>query len=1341
MGRRSRASRAATVLVAVWFLLIGASAAGAAAREELLQIPPDSVAPGSEAGELNNPRDATAAPTTGHIYISERPNARISEFTAWGAFVKAWGWDVAPGAVDEEQEVRVRGSEGQFKLSFEGDTTTDLSFDAGATEVEAALHALPAIATGGGGVTVSGGTGATGAEVRVYVVRFDTGPLAGNDVAQLVASNGTVPLAGVPLPGASVRTRANGTPGGVELESCTTASGCQAGDAGNGPGQFNLPKGIAIDANGDLYVFENPLGAETLRLQKFNSEGKLLWMIGGGVNQGGGVPANPGNICTAAHIANGDTCGAGTPGTGPREFSTTSLRNFIVYSSTANALLVGDKDRIQEINPDGSFKGQIAFEGALEEFDEKTVSALEVDSAGNIYLAFSATEDVFKLSAAGVKVGSPYPVKDPVALTVDAEDILYVVEGDTEPEDPVGAPDEVIGFAVSADCITGMCPGDGFARPPGAIALNDLGDNLCAGSESPGNLYAVAFQSGSASYLKGYGTPPIGCEPPPPAPPEVIDQFAVSADTDGALVQAQINPRFWQDTTYFVQYGTKPCSEGGCTKEQPAPPGLLLTANSINAPLRTAGVFLGGLSPNTTYFYRFVAVSTGGGPTVGAEASFTTFAEEDGPPPCPANEAFRIGPSAKLPDCRAYEMVSPLEKGNGDVQVRDINNQHQSSISGERFTYSSPTPFDGSDAGPMISQYLAERHPPGDPQEGWTSEPLSPARTRALDVGPLERLKNEFKLFSADLCQAWLRPTFDPPLTEDAIQGHFNLYRRENCGAAKGTYEALTTVEPEEVPPLEYNGLELQGLSADTTRTVYAANDSLTDDAPKAAKCPSGFGCYYQLYERDADGQLRFVCILPDGKAVDPSKEACYLGTARDSLGQGTGGSFENAVSADGRRIFWTAGVVEIGGEGLGGGQIYVRIDEDLNTPGDEKTIAVSKAAETLSGTNKSIYWTASENGTRAIFTTGALGSGADLYEFAVDTETTTLIAPDVLGLVGTSEDASRLYFVSTAALPGSGTNGEGKEAVGGGLNLYLRDEAGTSFIGTLAAADKGGLGFLSPFAEMPLGRLARTTPDGKHLAFTSTAPLTGFDNKDAITGTPAAEVFHYDADTDQLHCVSCNPTGIRPTAREEGGIWTAAQIPGYERALYASRLLSEDGRRLFFESFEALLPRDTNGQQDVYQWEEAGKGSCDSADSSFNPKAGGCVELISSGESPRESSFLDASPSGNDVFFATLSSLVPPDYGLVDIYDARVEGGFAYPEPVPPCEGEACQSPPPPPPAVTPASSAYVGPGNPKIQKKCPKGKRKAKKKGGKVRCVKKKKQGKKQGKRGSGAKGRAGR
>jgi hypothetical protein len=73
----------------------------------------------------------------------------------------------------------------------------------------------------------------------------------------------------------------------------------------------------------------------------------------------------------------------------------------------------------------------------------------------------------------------------------------------------------------------------------------------------------------------------------------------------------------------------------------------------------------------------------------------------------------------------------------------------------------------------------------------------------------------------------------------------------------------------------------------------------------------------------------------------------------------------------------------------------------------------------------------------------------------------------------------------------------------------------------------------------------------------------------------------------------------------------------------------------------------------------------------------------------------MDASPSGENVFIRTASSLVASDPGQYDAYDARVNGGFAQPAPRPPCEGQACQSPPAAPEALTPASSAFHGAGN----------------------------------------------
>ena len=197
---------------------------------------------GTGAGETNFPDKLATDPTSGHVYAAETGNSRISEFTAWGAFVKAFGWDVAPGPVNEQQEVRVRASAGQFRLSFGGSTTTDLAFDApgsGAGSVEAALQALPSIGGVGAEVAVSAVPGTpNGVTPYVYVIVF-RGSLAATNVAQITAADGSAPLSGgSPSTILEARTRAEGTAGGSGLESCTEESGCRAGSPGEEAGQL-----------------------------------------------------------------------------------------------------------------------------------------------------------------------------------------------------------------------------------------------------------------------------------------------------------------------------------------------------------------------------------------------------------------------------------------------------------------------------------------------------------------------------------------------------------------------------------------------------------------------------------------------------------------------------------------------------------------------------------------------------------------------------------------------------------------------------------------------------------------------------------------------------------------------------------------------------------------------------------------------------------------------------------------------------------------------------------------------------------------------------------------------
>jgi hypothetical protein len=132
---------------------------------------------------------------------------------------------------------------------------------------------------------------------------------------------------------------------------------------------------------------------------------------------------------------------------------------------------------------------------------------------------------------------------------------------------------------------------------------------------------------------------------------------------------------------------------------------------------------------------------------------------------------------------------------------------------------------------------------------------------------------------------------------------------------------------------------------------------------------------------------------------------------------------------------------------------------------------------------------------------------------------------------------------------------------------------------------------------------------------------------------------------------------------------------------------MSNDGNRVFFDSSEPLVPQDTNGVQDVYEWERAGTGSC--------VQQSDCVYLISSNLGVEDAFLVDASASGNDVFFTTRAQLVSADHNEnVDLYDARVGGGLA--QAASGCSGSGCQGTPAVPPTFPmPSTASFEGTGN----------------------------------------------
>jgi hypothetical protein len=282
-----------------------------------------------------------------------------------------------------------------------------------------------------------------------------------------------------------------------------------------------------------------------------------------------------------------------------------------------------------------------------------------------------------------------------------------------------------------------------------------------------------------------------------------------------------------------------------------------------------------------------------------------------------------------------------------------------------------------------------------------------------------------------------------------------------------------------------------------------------------------------------------------------------------------------------------------------------------------------------------------------------------------------------VLGVAQISEDGSYVYFGAEGALAAGASVGQ--------RNLYVWHEGTVGFIATLAAGDVSDWenGLLDPANEAgPTVNTAVVNPSGTRLAFLSGASLKGYDNQQAAHGDCEQEsegglcneVFLYDAESGGLVCASCDPTGARPV-----GPSRFRPLPQQVIGLYRPRNLLDDGV-LFFESADAILPGASDGRKNVYEFE------------------GGRVYAISDVTGGYESFFLDSSPTGDDVFFATADHLLErQDTGnnLV-VFDARVDGGF--PVAAPACTtAEACRNASPPTPYVfgAPPSATFSGPGN----------------------------------------------
>jgi hypothetical protein len=1064
------------------------------------------------------------------------------------------------------------------------------------------------------------------------------------------------------------------------------------------------PRQIAVNPNtGNIYLTGGyePVSEKATALEAFEADGDPISFTAGpgeGTNSIGGFP----NLRGVAVDGNGAIYLSGTEAD---EFGIFS--NHVSIYSESGALLVASVDE-----------------------QLQSPANLAVDGNGNLYATqnlseatrYTPSEFPVTASTTYARASELVDPKPAQSVSVDpASNRVYVLETTFEEGNAVS---RVRAFNEEGG-LEGSFAGPGEAgelsRPYG-IAVADVGEFTDDGDIA--KVFVSDNPEGGLAQVKVFR------EEITIAAPTVESTAAAAITGDSATLRAKINPNN-RETTYWFEYGESDCAVSTCTK-------VPLAGGSIGSGRKGVVVTqsVSGLLSGVTYHFRVVAKNEKG-KTEGPDETFTTQGSGLG---------FLLG------DSRVWEMVSPANKFNGEV-VADDTSIVEASASGEGIAYASLGSLLADPQGSRSIQpttVLSHRGNAG----GWASEDLSPPHTEATVVSG----DSEFKAFTANLERAVMEPVDETPLSPQATE---QTPYQWNDGVppvfsplvVPGNVAPGTAFGPKNSGAETPKPITIEAASPDLAHVALNSEVPLLDNAPKSA---------VYLW---SGGNLEAVSELPEGGPV-----------VQGQIGSGHG-SVRHAVSNDGTRVFW-APAPGYDESGINLPALYLwdtvagqSVRLDIPQSGATKEGAENPAFNIANADGSVVFFTDSQQ-----LTVGASPSGRDLYRCEVGpvedglgcAHLTDLSAPlegsgesaEVLDQVsGASEDGTTLYFVARGVLD-EAPNNEGEAAGAGEPNLYRWQQGhGVRYIATLSTQDSlvwgsrpGNVGFAELIS-------AQASPSGRFFTFTSDQSLTGYENRND-SDQPTTEAFLYDADTSGLTCISCNPTGAAAVGQRLTnkvnfppaptpiwkGRWMAATLPaasrtGNNRSLYRPRAILDNGR-VFFNSVDPLVPADTNGNWDVYEYEPLGLGSCaaTTASASETRSGVGCVALVSSGTAEGDAGFLDASSGGNDVFFLTQGRLSALDHDAeVDVYDARVDGIQATLPSMSECLGETCQAPATAPNEQAPGSASFSGQGNvrSKAPKHCPKGKRKVRRHG-KARCVPKrhkKKQHHKAGKsRGAG-------
>jgi tripartite motif-containing protein 71 len=224
---------------------------------------------GSEAGQLDEP-SGTAEDAAGHVFVGEQSDARVDEFTASGAFVRGWGYNVNPSGGSGDLEVCTGSTGCQAGVSGSGPGQLN---DPTGVRVDKAGHLWVAdtdnnrinvYTTSGSFRSSFGGLGGGAGKLNEPTdIAFDRSGNAyvneqgGNRVSEFNSHGHFIRAFGVGV-----------IDGANKFQVCTKSTGCQLG-LDSGFGALGAPEGVSVDCRGAVYVTDY----DNNHVERFGSPG------------------------------------------------------------------------------------------------------------------------------------------------------------------------------------------------------------------------------------------------------------------------------------------------------------------------------------------------------------------------------------------------------------------------------------------------------------------------------------------------------------------------------------------------------------------------------------------------------------------------------------------------------------------------------------------------------------------------------------------------------------------------------------------------------------------------------------------------------------------------------------------------------------------------------------------------------------------------------------------------------------------------------------------------------------------------------------------------------------